>query len=781
MLKCPSPKNLSIICTLIFLLSVAFYDIFFLNKTFKVTTTTSHALYSGVYGQENNISRFYPTQGVDSAVLEEPIYDFIKKNLKGGILPLWNPHQACGFPLIAIMEVGIFFPLSFIMYLLPNIYAWDVLILTRFFLSGLFTYWFMRHFRFSFIPSLVSAIVFMLSGPMVLLQYWTVNVDILTPFLLLALDKLIQKPQMSSVAFVAFMIGLTFFAGHPEHIFLVNVYGFVFFCYRFISLKKFNHYKEVLSHLSSAYILGIALAAVVLLPFLFNFFSELWHGHPPGVGLLVEEKRDRFITLALPHFFQKEPVNYQWVFAGWWGGYLGILPLALSVLSLFNNQKRFLNYFFVAMGFLIIAKEYGLFFINWIGYLPLFNMCRYAMHTPHLAAFSVAIAAGMGVRTILCAKNISLKAMVFSASLLFTIIMHLCLLHTSKNLYLAIKASVFALLIVIIFHTILWLKDKKILKWRVVGIILIGLVFGELFSYIPRERAIRFDSFPKVPYIEFLKNSRQPNRVYGTLGNLYPNTASGYSLDDLGIFMGFLPKRFVLFVNSFIVKNNFVLDLRPTTLRFATLSHRSDDYLDLLNLRYIIEPPPKIASLFTSPLVQMYNTAKPVYSHEVDIYTRESALPRTFIVHKAIFEPEENKSLEILKGIKEELKNTVLITHEPVPTIDQELQSVSLTDNSLSQIIKYTPNEIVIKAVMEHAGFLVLSDTFHPDWKAYVNGKPSQIFQTDYLIRSIFLPAGQYEVKFVFQPISFYLGALISIFALIRIVVLIVTHRNSRI
>src|SRR3989338_6376526 len=148
------------------LLAVSFYDVAFLKKTFKVTTANSQSMVYGVYGQKDNRPKFIPVNGTDASVLEEPTFEFIRKNLQKGILPLWNPHQACGFPLIGMLEVGIFFPLNLILYLWPKLYAWDILIFARFFFGGLFTYYFMRTLRLKMAPSLISAVCFMLTGPM---------------------------------------------------------------------------------------------------------------------------------------------------------------------------------------------------------------------------------------------------------------------------------------------------------------------------------------------------------------------------------------------------------------------------------------------------------------------------------------------------------------------------------------------------------------------------------------------------------------------------------------
>lgn len=769
-------KCVRAVCILSLLLTVAFYDVVFLKKTFKVTTANSQALPNGVYGQADNKPRFIPVNGTDSPVLEEPVYEFIKQNLKQGILPLWNPHQACGYPLIGMLQVGIFFPLNLILYLLPQIVAWDVLILLRLLLAGLFTFWFMRTLGFKEIPSLCSGLVFMLSGPMVLLQYWTVNVDLLVPVLLIAGNRLLQEIKACNLAFLALTIGLTILAGHPEHIFLVNVYGVCFFLFRFFSLRKKINCKKAIIYFLSAYLLGVGLSAIVLFPFLRNLLFEFWHGHPEGVGLLMEEQRDRALTLALPHFFQQVPLTYQWVFSGWWGGYLGTLPLGLAFLSLFNRHKKGLNYFLACLAFIIIGKEYGLPIINWIGYLPLFNMCRYAIHTPHLAALTIALLAGMGVRTILFNKNIFSKGLIYSLILLCIVAVHLIVLRTSDTFPIALKASLFALGILTVFQALLFMKDKKIINKQSIGIILVVVVFAELFSYIHRERPRRFDSFAKVPYIEALKSSTQRIRSYGQFWAFYPNTATGFGVDDLGYFFGLVPKRFVTFVNHLMIKDHFKNDNRPPALRAIPIQGK-DHWLDLLNVKYIIAPATDRFSKIFNHFEDISKKFKTVYTNEVRVFERPNAFPRVFVVHRAVFQADEDKSLNLLNRMKTRLRRMVVINHPAISEIEESLKDTPVVDQSKASIIKYTPNEVLINAHLEHAGFLVLSDAFHPDWKVIVDGREERIFQTDYLLRSVFLEGGQHKVRFVFRPLSFYLGGIVSLVALLILFSLFFRHR----
>ena len=58
---------------------------------------------------------------------------------------------------------------------------------------------------------------------------------------------------------------------------------------------------------------------------------------------------------------------------------------------------------------------------------------------------------------------------------------------------------------------------------------------------------------------------------------------------------------------------------------------------------------------------------------------------------------------------------------------------------------------------------LVLSDIYYPaGWRAYIDGEETTIFKTNYLVRSIALPAGKHMVEFKFEPKVFYASLTIS-------------------
>jgi hypothetical protein len=166
------------------------------------------------------------------------------------------------------------------------------------------------------------------------------------------------------------------------------------------------------------------------------------------------------------------------------------------------------------------------------------------------------------------------------------------------------------------------------------------------------------------------------------------------------------------------------------------------------------------------------------YDREVKIFIHPEALPRAFIVHQAIFEPDEKRSFDKIRSIRDSFGKIAVIQHEPIDEMVKSLKASSLEDDSVAYIVKYTPNEVVIEADMKHDGLLVFGDGYHPGWKAYADGKEIEVFITDYLIRSVFLSQGNHTVRFRFEPVEFYQGRIVSGISLIILALLLIAARS---
>jgi len=66
----------------------------------------------------------------------------------------------------------------------------------------------------------------------------------------------------------------------------------------------------------------------------------------------------------------------------------------------------------------------------------------------------------------------------------------------------------------------------------------------------------------------------------------------------------------------------------------------------------------------------------------------------------------------------------------------------------LANIAQYSANKIIINTENKGAGFLILTDTFYPTWKATVDNKPVKIYITDYNFRGIAVSSGKHKIEF---------------------------------
>ncbi len=67
---------------------------------------------------------------------------------------------------------------------------------------------------------------------------------------------------------------------------------------------------------------------------------------------------------------------------------------------------------------------------------------------------------------------------------------------------------------------------------------------------------------------------------------------------------------------------------------------------------------------------------------------------------------------------------------------------------SSAEIVKYSPNEVIINTRNSQPNKLILTDNYYPTWHAFIDNQPATITQEKYNFRGVFVPAGTHEVVF---------------------------------
>lgn len=159
------------------------------------------------------------------------------------------------------------------------------------------------------------------------------------------------------------------------------------------------------------------------------------------------------------------------------------------------------------------------------------------------------------------------------------------------------------------------------------------------------------------------------------------------------------------------------------------------------------------------------------------IYENLRAFPRAWFVRELVtLEPRE-----ILSAIRSSrLPDNRLFDPTQVALVEDQINFRVKRDPRASiQIQEILDNRVLIHTESINPAFLVLSDVNYPGWSATIDGKETEIYLTNYVLRGVKVPAGKHVIDFRFRPLSLYLGAGISFLAIIIICVSSVLLRKG--
>ena len=123
----------------------------------------------------------------------------------------------------------------------------------------------------------------------------------------------------------------------------------------------------------------------------------------------------------------------------------------------------------------------------------------------------------------------------------------------------------------------------------------------------------------------------------------------------------------------------------------------------------------------------------------------------------------ENANEEMSALDSTNLRDTAVVEKKYQPQIKQ----APVPDSSASIKLKQNLNDKIDYTFHSKTPqFAVLSEVYYPlGWNAFIDGQKVDYVKTDYVLRGMFVPAGDHEIEFRFEPKSYTTGRVITIIA----------------
>jgi len=667
--------------------------------------------------------------------------------IKHGRLPLWNPYNFSGNPLLANYQSAVFYPLNILYFLLPFDIAWSALVVLQPFLGSIFFFLYATTISISPWGAILGAIAFNYgSFANVWMEFNTVWHTILwLPLMLWCIEK--RKTLLLAV--VVFMSAT---AGHPQDFLYVLGFSGIY-----ALTRKKNIVPSMLGFLG-----GLGLAAVQIFPMieLFRASARVPHDYQFIINNMLIPPW-QLIKMFVPDFFGNPATKTYFLQDTYVSGAIsiGLIAIMLAITALVSRSLPWHRKFFLwsALGVLLLTVRTPLTELFYRFPIPILSTGS-PSRMLSLLAISLAVLAGLGWDTLSKNPKTFLRAAGIVAFILIAGWIATLLLSspTSQRSMLLATAVFVAGFLAIIFI-------PKKLQAPVMTMVLVtelAFAFLKFNPFVPQMFV-----FPQHPLWDFLASRSATDRFwgYGT-AQILPNISTIYKIQSPD---GIDPLNLKAY-NQFIQISH-----QGTLAREFTRTTRSDSFvapgygendlsqnqtrlriLDMLGVRYVIDRDENASTAITFPP----NRFQPIWKNSGwTIFENSKAAPRFFLTHEVVpynsmeefenflFSPEFNPSV------------TVLISSQ------NQLPTMQSDPSKKIKLLRYDPTWVTFETKTQTLQLLYLSDADDGNWRASVDGTTSPIIRANWAFRAVLVPAGTHRVEFWYFPTSFTTGTVLSV------------------
>lgn len=723
----------------------------------------------------------------------------------------WTPNIMGGRPFEADSQSAIFSPYSAPAYVLPFLTALGWIGVLKLWVAAFGMFLLGRALGMRFGGALLAGLVYALNLKMVTwISYPHMSVWTLIPWLLLATEMLVRRPDLLAGGLLAGVVGIQFLCGHAESSFHALLTTVLFFALRLWQARRGAPPGELrpgrtAAVFAGALVAGTALSALTLVPFVQLLLHSADFHERQGQSVDVSLQFKESIGIFLPDFWGRSTQTPIRLFVLERALYVGALPMMLAFAALVLRPKleRIWVAIFGAVWFCVVLGIPPI--LQIITRLPIFS----SGHNTRLIALTmvaVSLLAGWGFDDVterVGAPGRRKAVLLFGAGLFvvpFVIIAadgHVGFHSAWDGLKVAwgfvhppgrfldpigvgvIRASALWIWIVVAGAAIALLVARH--RGRIGPSLFIGLSLalvcldlfriGMGFNPAISQKSAKLPETPAIRYLQAKGTDRVaaqesiPQNILGFDFGLYESR--GYDLPIL--------RRYDHFWRTQVEPE------APTAVRglfvplgFYNATPKALHALRLLGTRYVLWPtstlaltPPLDRLLPFAPLKQPGAT-QVYHGRDARIYRLDRALPRAWVAPAQHLVDGGTAAFDEFTSPTFDARRAAITEHHVAGVPDQTSGGAPAAA-STARITHYADEKVTIRTNAAHAGLLVLGDSYYPGWKATVDDHPVTIQRADYLFRGVPVRAGVHTVEFRYEPETWTVGWITSLIAFVGI------------
>jgi len=708
----------------------------------------------GILAQMDGLVIFYANDSLYNEMLK-----------KGEILK-WNPYIFSGYPIYANGHSSFHNPFRLLFNLLfPPVFARDLTIFFHMLLTGIFTFLFLRELGFSFFPSLFGGTVweFCAHNTALIEWLWGPMASAYLVLLLYFFIKLLKTGRLYWFALTAIAFCLSLMCGNLQwslYIFLTWFSFYIFYIYEFIREKNFKKAFRLTYIFWGAFTLGFLLSSIEIIPTI----EFLKHSSEERFLITYEEYKWDFISaysIFITSLFHPRLIGTPFEYINLRGtgsavyylvnGYIGILPLLFLVSGVTISWKRrkvkFFLFLFIITWLIALRTPSGYLLLK----IPILNKLFHD-RILFISSFCGMLLSTEGMERLL--EDERRRVNLFILFIFPFLFISFCVI-----LFFLWRDSIprfwFSPLNTAITLPFLFLLSSCLLfAGRIYGM---GRGYFITFSFILTLLDLiplgmisnNCDSPVSLKVFEALRKNLEIQNWERSAG-ISPNLSVILRIPS--------PEGYDSLYPIWYFKGIYPIATRKE-MRWVVSIEPQSGITKLLGVKYFILNG------------WLYPTYNPLKTEELEflksingvmVYEVKNPLPRVFVPQKFII-LNESDCIKLLHQRDFNPAEFLILTEIPSEFPAQEM-------NGKARILSHEPHEVQIKVEMETDGFLVLTDTYYPGWKIYVDGHESKIYRAYSFLRAVFLKKGSHEVLFKFSPPLYKTGKIITfIFTLLLI------------